>query len=232
MQTFRPNKPRIPSLITLRVDCFTILGYSDCNRVPPSIRLVCFDVRSRNAFLMKSGNEIYCFRPAGSDDLNLMRHWRQAPHVVEWWGAPELEPEEEKMQDSHISMRIIEHLGEPFAFIQDYSIHDWEDHHFSYLPRGSRGLDIYIGENSMLNRGHGSVILGIHAANLFARSVPAVGIDPSPENLAAIRSFGKAGFSITSQPVSTLWGTAILMESWPPNRTVQVGDPKLDHLPS
>ena len=66
-----------------------------------------------------SGTGLYEFRRAGEDDLPLLRRWLSMPHVVEWWGAPELEPEAGKLADPRIAMWIVEHRGRPFAFAQD-----------------------------------------------------------------------------------------------------------------
>jgi aminoglycoside 6'-N-acetyltransferase len=139
------------------------------------------------------------------------------PHVVEWWGVPELEPEAEKLADPRIAMWIVEHRGQPFAFAQDYSPHDWEPHPFSHLPPGSRGIDQYIGEPDMLDRGHGPTFIRVHCERLFAAGAPAVGTDPHPDNLRARRACEKAGFKTVRGPVETPWGVAMLMEKWRPD---------------
>ncbi len=66
----------------------------------------------------------------------------------------------------------------------------------------------------MVGRGHGSAFVRLHAERLFAAGAPAVGTDPHPDNLRAIRAYQKAGFAAVSGPVQTRWGRAILMERW------------------
>ena len=156
----------------------------------------------------------YLFRPVTSADLPLLRRWRSQPHVVEWWGAPEHEREEEKLGDANIAMWIVEHEGQAFAFAQDYAVHAWEDHHFGHLPSGSRGIDQYIGEPDMVGQGHGSAFVRAHAERLFAAGAAAVGTDPHPDNARAIRAYEKAGFAVASGPLDTAWGRAFLMERW------------------
>ena len=156
--------------------------------------------------------EDYRFRPATEADLPLLRRWRAMPHVVEWWGAPDVEPEDEKLTEALVAMTIVEHEGRPFAFIQDYSPHDWDPHPFSYLPPGSRGIDHYIGEPDMIARGHGSAFIRFFCDRLFVAGAPAVGTDPDPDNLRAIRACRNAGFLPVSGPIDTRWGRAILME--------------------
>lgn len=156
----------------------------------------------------------YLFRLVTSDDLALLRAWRSHPHVISWWGAPEVEDGEESLADPRISMWIVEHEGRPFAYAQDYTPHGWDVHHFAHLPPGSRGIDQYIGEPDMLDKGHGAAFVRQHCARLFAAGAPAIGTDPHPDNGRAIRAYEKAGFKVTSEPLDTRWGRAILMEYW------------------
>jgi aminoglycoside 6'-N-acetyltransferase len=120
--------------------------------------------------------------------------------------------EEETLADARVAMWIVEHLGRPFGYAQDYSPHDWDPHPFAYLPAGSRGIDQYIGEPDMLGLGHGSAFVRAHCERLFEAGAPAVGTDPSPDNARAIRAYEKAGFSPVAGPVETRWGRALLME--------------------
>jgi aminoglycoside 6'-N-acetyltransferase len=156
--------------------------------------------------------------PPRAPILPLLRRWRESPEVLPWWGAwQHAEAEfEAHLADPAMALWIVEHDGRPFAFAQDYACHAWDPHPFSYLPPGSRGLDMYIGEPDMLNRGHGSALLRQHADRLLAAGAPALGTDPHPDNLRARRAYAKAGFKEVSGPVETRWGRAILMERWPP----------------
>jgi len=156
----------------------------------------------------------YAFRPVTAADLALLGLWRSRPHVIRWWGAPDLEPEAEKLGDERVAMWIVEHLGRPFAYAQDYGPHDWQPHPFEHLPPGSRGIDQYIGEPDMLDRGHGSAFVRAHCERLFMAGAPAVGTDPRPDNVRAIRAYEKAGFRAVAGPLETRWGRAVLMERW------------------
>ena len=156
----------------------------------------------------------YHFRALTEADLPLLARWRSAPHVIEWWGEPTVEDEREKLADPRIAMWIVELDGRPFAFSQDYDVHGWTPHPFSYLPPGSRGIDQFIGEADLLDRGHGTAFVRAHVERLFATGAPAVGTDPHPDNLRARRAYEKAGFRVTSDPMDTPWGRAVLMECW------------------
>jgi aminoglycoside 6'-N-acetyltransferase len=161
----------------------------------------------------------YHFRPAVRDDLLMLLRWRAEPEVLPWWGAwqdPEAEYEAH-LADPAMAMWIVEIVTpgsppRPFAFAQDYACHAWDPHPFSYLPPGSRGVDLYIGEPAMLGCGHGSALLRQHCDRLLAAGVPAIGTDPHPDNLRARRAYEKAGFAVMSGPVETRWGRAVLME--------------------
>lgn len=153
----------------------------------------------------------YRFRSVTIADLALLRDWRRRPHLVKWWGAADDEPED-ALSDPRVAMWIIEHEGRPFAYAQDYSPHDWPAHHFSRLPAGSRGIDQYIGEPDMIDRGHGSIFVRLHSERLFAAGAPVIGTDPHPDNRRAIRAYEKAGFKMVGEPLDTDWGRAVLME--------------------
>jgi aminoglycoside 6'-N-acetyltransferase len=145
----------------------------------------------------------YVFRPAIAADFPMLRRWRDSAEVLPWWG-PWQHPEAEfaaHLADRAMSLWIVELAGRPFAFAQDYACHAWDPHPFSYLPAGSRGVDLYIGEPDMLDRGHGSALLRQRCDRLFAAGVPAIGTDPSPHNVRAIRAYEKAGFVVVSGPV-------------------------------
>jgi aminoglycoside 6'-N-acetyltransferase len=90
---------------------------------------------------------------------------------------------------------VVCHEGRPFAYIQDYDPRAWDMHHLGDLLPGSRGIDQFIGEPSMLGRGHGSAFIRAHVDRLFAAGAPAVGTDPDPSNARAIRAYEKAGFT-------------------------------------
>jgi aminoglycoside 6'-N-acetyltransferase len=156
----------------------------------------------------------YRFRPATNADVPLLRRWRTRPHVVAWWGSPEDEDPEEVLADQRVAMWIVEHGGRPFAYAQDYSPHDWPQHPFAHLPHGSRGIDQYIGEPDLLGRGHGRAIVSAHCEQLFSDGIPAIGTDPHPNNVRAIRAHEHSGFKLVDGPLDTRWGRAVLMERW------------------
>ena len=131
-----------------------------------------------------------------------------------WWGDPDDadDGDVDEPADPRVAMWVAELDQRPFAFLQDYAVADWSPHHFDYLPAGSRGMDLYIGEADLLGRGRGSRLVRQHVDSLFERGAPAVGIDPHPDNAAARRAFETAGFKLTGGPCETPWGRVLLMD--------------------
>ena len=156
----------------------------------------------------------YRFRPVEEADLPLLRAWRGEEQVRLWWGEPDVEDPAEMLADPNVAMWVVEWRGRPFAYAQDYDPHAWHAHPFAHLPPGARGIDQYIGEPDMLDRGHGSAFVRAHCERLFASGAPAIGTDPHPDNKRAIRAYEKAGFAVVSEPLDTRWGRAVLMERW------------------
>lgn len=156
----------------------------------------------------------YHFRALGEADLPLIARWRAAPHVRAWWGEPDGD-ERENLEDPDLAMWIVELEGRPFAYVQDYDVHAEASHPFSHLPPRARGIDLYIGEPDLLDRGHGAALVRCYVQRLIDAGAPAIGTDPHPDNARARRAFAKAGFVVAGEPQDTPWGRAILMEWWP-----------------
>ncbi len=100
----------------------------------------------------------------------------------------------EDLDEPRMVMQIVSYKGRPFAYVQDYDVHVWPQPHFNHLPAGSRAIDAFIGEPSMISQGHGSAFLRLLAERLLAEGVPVVAIDPDVANLRARRAYEKAGF--------------------------------------
>lgn len=99
----------------------------------------------------------------------------------------------------------------PFAFMQDYTVHGWEDHHFAYLPNGSRGIDQYIGEPDMIGVGHWAAFIAARVKTLFDEGAAFVATDPHPDNRRAIAVNKKLGFEPFGPPQNTQWGLILPM---------------------
>jgi aminoglycoside 6'-N-acetyltransferase len=154
----------------------------------------------------------YQFRPMSADDLPLVRRWLQAPHVAQWWH----DPDEQfalvsgDLDDPAMNQFIVAADNRPFAYLQCYDPTVWPEGGLSVQPAGTRGIDQFIGEPAMIDRGHGSALIRNFVDNLFGTGTPRVVTDPDPANIRAVRAYEKAGFQ-KIRLVDTPDGSALLM---------------------
>ena len=153
----------------------------------------------------------YEFTPMTTADLPLFQLWLETPHVAEWWHDPAEQFELVSGDLGHPDMAqfIVATETKPFAYLQCYNIGAWHTG-FGPQPSGTRGLDQFIGEADMLDRGHGPAFIRAFAERLLANGTPRVVIDPDPDNARAIRAYEKAGFH-KDRLVDTPDGVALLM---------------------
>jgi aminoglycoside 6'-N-acetyltransferase len=132
------------------------------------------------------------------------------PHVAKWWdGTDELELVSGDLSHPEMAQFVVACDRQRFAYLQCYNLSAWNTG-FGSHPTGTRGLDQFIGEARMLDRGHGSAFIREFIEQLFAQGIPRVAIDPDPANARAIRAYEKAGFH-RSNIVDTPDGLALLM---------------------
>lgn len=155
---------------------------------------------------------LYDFRAVTEDDLPMIGAWIAAPHAAAWWGDPEREIAEIREHIDSVSVEpiIVELDGKPIAYLQAYDPHLEDDHPYQDQPFGTIGLDLTIGEPTLVGIGHGSALLRQFVAQLFAEGTPRVIIDPDPTNTRAIRAYEKAGFRAFDTR-SSVYGPALMM---------------------
>lgn len=157
----------------------------------------------------------YTFRRMTEADLPMLRLWLQMPDWRLWWGDPEeeLATLAADLHEPGMRLWIVEYGGEPFAFLQDYRVHEWADHPYrDLLPEGAYGIDQSIGLSEMLGRGHGSAFITQHVETLLADGAPCIVTDPHPKNARAIRAYEKAGFTrFCELQEAGDWGPVLLM---------------------
>lgn len=148
---------------------------------------------------------MYSFRKLTSCDLSLIKIWQSKPHVRKWWDANG-SYDASALVDPRVARWIVSDEKRPFAFMQDYTVHGWEYHHFADLPKGSRGIDQFIGEFSMVGAGHGKAFIKIRMKALFGAGAPVIATDPHPDNSRAISVYEKLGFKFSGAVRETKWG--------------------------
>ena len=146
-----------------------------------------------------------------ADDLPLVKRWLAMPHVTEWWGDADEQYELVSGDLSHPAMDqfIVAIDGRPFAYLQCYDLTAWNSG-FGPQPLGTRGIDQFIGEPDLVDRGHGSAFIRAFTDGLLAAGTPRLVTDPDPANARAVRAYEKAGFH-RDRMVDTPDGPALLM---------------------
>jgi aminoglycoside 6'-N-acetyltransferase len=154
----------------------------------------------------------YDFRPLEARELPIIRRWLANPHVAQWWGNPEQQFALLCGDLGHPAMDqfVVATDGAPFAYLQCYDPAAWPDNGFGPQPHGTRGIDQFIGEPDMIDRGHGSALIRSFIAGLLQGGARRVITDPIPTNVRAIRAYEKAGLQ-RDRLVETPDGPALLM---------------------
>jgi aminoglycoside 6'-N-acetyltransferase len=75
---------------------------------------------------------------------------------------------------------------------------------------GTRGIDQFIGEADMLDRGHGSAFIRSFIDRMMTTGTPRIITDSDPVNVRAIRAYEKAGFQ-KDRMIDTSEGRVLLM---------------------
>ena len=153
----------------------------------------------------------YDFRPLSAADLPLVARWLGAPHVAQWWpDSGQLQRICAHLDDPSIDLFLVHADDRPIGYLQCYDPHAETDHPFADRPPGTRGIDQFIGEADMIDRGHGSRLTRAFVERLFAAGAPRAVTDPDPANLRAVRAYEKAGFR-RERTIDTPWGRTLLM---------------------
>ena len=80
---------------------------------------------------------------------------------------------------------IVTHGDRPFAYLQCYDPTAWPDNGLGEHPGGTRGIDQFIGEEDMIERGHGSALIRAFVDSLLKAGAPRTVTDPDPRNARA-----------------------------------------------
>lgn len=144
------------------------------------------------------------FEPLNENHFPLLTAWFNKPHVQAFYSMHDWTLEEvrskylpyvrkEKPVNCFVSYRD----EASFAFIQYYAIKDfgWPEQDFEpEIVQKAAGIDLFIGEESMLHKGLGSELLNAFLeAHIWPRYDYCV-VDPEERNVASQHFFRKCGF--------------------------------------
>ncbi|MEW6709657.1 MAG: GNAT family N-acetyltransferase [Candidatus Riflebacteria bacterium] len=144
-----------------------------------------------------------CFLPFKESHLHLMVKWLNQGESMRWYGrhrqndAEIIEKYRLRSNQEGVFCYIIAIDGLEAGYIQVYFLDRFPDY-FNLLngKPGDFGLDLFIGEDSLLGKGLGTEIVSKALNDLvFSRSnVFRCLLGPDPENKRAIRVYEKCGF--------------------------------------
>jgi aminoglycoside 6'-N-acetyltransferase len=142
----------------------------------------------------------------------MVRRWLEAPHVAQWWRDPDTQFAlvSEDLDHPAMDQFVVAAENRPFAYLQCYDPNAWPEGGLGMHPDGTRGIDQFIGEPDMVDRGHGSGLIRSFVDKLLNTGTPRVVTDPDPDNIRAVRAYEKAGFQ-KARLVDTPDGRALLM---------------------
>jgi aminoglycoside 6'-N-acetyltransferase len=136
-------------------------------------------------------------RTATMADLDLLKGWDEKPHVVE--SDPNDDWQWETELSRVVSWRdqlIAELDGVPIGFVQILDPAEEDTHYWGDVPANVRAVDIWIGEEAYLNKGHGTEIMKLVIERCFAPpEVAAILIDPLVSNTRSHRFYQRLGFA-------------------------------------
>jgi aminoglycoside 6'-N-acetyltransferase len=141
----------------------------------------------------------------------MIRCWLETREVKRWWGNPDEQYDliSGDLNEPAMDQYIVSTSDAPFGYLQCYDLTAWNSG-FGDQPKGTRGIDLFIGEGDMIGRGHGSALIRTFVDNRLRTNAPRIVTDPDPANKRAIRAYENAGF-IRDRLVETPDGIALLM---------------------
>lgn len=164
-------------------------------------------------------NSNFIFNSLEESHLGLLCEWFSKPHVKEWWNDNLTEEEIKSKYSARIGsstiLPFIAYLEDnPIGFIQYYHANKIGDDWWQSEMDGTVGIDQFIGEETYINCGYGTQMIGQFLEKLFSdNKIKKVITDVDGNNHRAIRCYEKLGFCF-SHKVSTPEGVVNLMSRY------------------
>jgi aminoglycoside 6'-N-acetyltransferase len=140
-------------------------------------------------------------RPATLDDLSLLQHWDEQPHVITSNPNDKWDWEVELKHHSQGREQLIAEINDrPIGFIEitDPALDD--SNYWGDFTVNLRAIDIWIGEETDLGQGYGTKMMQLALSRCFADPrVTGVLVDPLANNTRAHRFYQRLGFEFLEQ---------------------------------
>lgn len=148
------------------------------------------------------GNDSISARLIDRKDKAFLLKWLTDPIVLEFYEGRDKKYNENEIEiyfysESNEIQLMIEFDNKPIGYIQYYKIDNNGYIEYEYENKNENvfGIDLFIGEHQLWNKGHGTKILKICLEFLFnEKNADAIIIDPHSENERAIHVYEKIGF--------------------------------------
>lgn len=163
------------------------------------------------------------FQKLEESDLLLVFEWVHKPFVKQWFEHEALEwPAFVErfhtfMESPTIYNFIMYDAERPFGYIRYYAAFEWPDGFGNYEPDGTYGIALYIGEPDYIGKGFGTALLRqfilkiMSDQKVLGNQIVMFIIDPDVQNIAAIRTYQKVGFTFRRLVDDPYWGMQYLM---------------------
>lgn len=136
-------------------------------------------------------------RKATMEDVSLLTYWDTKAHVIAASGSDDPEDWAEAIaaDPDWASCLIAESDGRPVGVVQIIDPRVEESHYWGEIEPNLRAIDIWIGEESDLGHGLGTVMMSQALDLCFSEpDVTGVVIDPLESNAAARRFYERLGY--------------------------------------
>lgn len=151
------------------------------------------------------------FKPLKPSDLKRMFNWFKVPEINQWyaqgkaWSLADIEAKYKPrlIDQENIPSFIINLDSKKIGFIQYYLLSKTtmpeglgydEAMRLNVDMRTSVGMDLFIGEESLIGLGLGKVIIHDFIKNIIPKKYTTIFIDPTKSNIRAVKAYEKIGF--------------------------------------
>ncbi len=140
-------------------------------------------------------------RPATPSDLTLLQHWDKQLHVIACDPDDDWDWELELARDPEWREQLIAEIdSRPIGVIQIINPAQEDSHYWGNIASNLRAIDIWIGEQTDLGKGYGTIMMQLALIRCFADPlVTAVLVDPLASNTRAHRFYERLGFEFVEQ---------------------------------
>lgn len=140
-------------------------------------------------------------RPATINDLELLKYWDTKQHVIDCDPDDDWNWEIELNRNPIWREQLVAELkGRAIGFVQIIDPYKEETKYWGKVERNKKAIDIWIGEETDLNKGYGTKIMELVIKRCFNESnVTGILIDPLKTNLKAHRFYKRLGFEFIEE---------------------------------